>query len=84
MVSGLGAGANGFDFQANFVVISWELLGKVKGKITPVQGTGPNLNGEAIGIMKGAEVGSKLYIDAKIKGPDGKINSTTVAIKVTK
>lgn len=84
MVAGLGAGANGFDFQANFVVISWEVLGKVKGKITPVQGSSPNLSAEAIGIMKGAEVGSKVYIDAKIKGPDGKLNTTTVAIKVTK
>ncbi len=84
MVSGLGAGANGFDFQANFVVVTWEILGKVKGKITPAQGSGPMLSEEAKGIIKGAEVGSKIYIDAKIKGPDGKVNSTTVAIKVTK
>ena len=42
------------------------------------------LSEEAKGIIKGAEVGSKIYIDAKIKGPDGKVNSTTVAIKVTK
>ncbi len=83
-VGGLGAGANGFDFQANFVVLSWDIIGKVKGKLIPVSGSGPNLSTEAQAIMKGADVGSKIYIDAKIKGPDGKINSTTVGIKVTK
>jgi gliding motility-associated protein GldM len=83
-VGALGAGAQGFDFQANFVVVSWSILGKVRGKIVPIDGTGPNLSAEAIATMKGLEVGSKLYIDAKIKGPDGKFNSTTVGIKVTK
>ena len=83
-VGALGAGAQGFDFQANFVVVSWSILGKVKGKIVPIDGTGPNLSAEAVATMKGLEVGSKLYIDAKIKGPDGKTNSTTVGIKVTK
>lgn len=83
-VGGLGAGANGFDFQANFVVLSWDIVGKAKGKLATVSGTGPNLSAEAQTIMKGADVGSKIYIDAKIKGPDGKINSTTVGIKVTK
>ncbi|MES2566661.1 MAG: GldM family protein [Bacteroidota bacterium] len=83
-VGGLGAGANGFDFQANFVVLSWEIIGKVKGKLVPVSGSSPNLSAEAISIMKGADVGSKIYIDAKIKGPDGKVNGTTVGIKVLK
>jgi gliding motility-associated protein GldM len=83
-VGGLGAGANGFDFQANFVVLSWDIIGKAKGKLVTVSGSGPNLSPEAQAIMKGADVGSKIYIDAKIKGPDGKLNSTTVGIKVTK
>lgn len=83
-VGGLGAGANGFDFQANFVVLSWDIIGKAKGKLVTVSGSGPNLSAEAQAIMKGADVGSKIYIDAKIKGPDGKLNSTTVGIKVTK
>jgi len=34
--------------------------------------------------MKGAEVGSKVYIDARIKGPDGKFNAAVVGIKVLK
>lgn len=84
MVSGLGAGANGFDFQANFVVLSYEVTGKAKGKLMQESGSGNNLSGPAASILKGADVGSKIYIDAKVKGPDGKTTSTTVGIKVTK
>ena len=83
-VGGLGAGANGFDFQANYVVVSWEILGKVKGKNMNVNGNGPTLTEEAKTVMKGAEVGSKVYIDARIKGPDGKFNMATVGIKILK
>lgn len=84
MVSGLGAGANGFDFQANFVVMSYEVTGKAKGKLMQEAGTGNNLSAGAAGILKGADVGTKVYIDAKVKGPDGKVTSTTVGIKVIK
>jgi len=83
-VGGLGAGATGFDFQANYAVVSWELLGKVKGKTISAQGNGPGLNADGLAIMKGAEVGSKVYIDARIKGPDGKFNAAVVGIKVLK
>jgi gliding motility-associated protein GldM len=84
MVGGLGAGANGFDFQANFVVISYEITGKVKGKLQQEEGSGNNLSSAASAIFKGADVGTKVYIDAKVKGPDGKITGTTCGIKVIK
>ncbi|MBC7695410.1 MAG: hypothetical protein H7141_08205 [Burkholderiales bacterium] len=84
MVAGLGAGANGFDFQANFVVQSYEVTGKAKGKLMQESGTGNNLSASAALILKGADVGTKVYIDAKVKGPDGKVTSTTVGIKVLK
>lgn len=84
LVSGLGAGANGFEFQANFIVQSYEVTGKPKGKLTQVSGNGNNLSAEAQNILRNADVGSKVYIDAKVKGPDGKVNSVTVGIKVTK
>ena len=35
-------------------------------------------------VLAKADVGSKVYIDAKIKGPDGKITSVTSAIKVNR
>lgn len=84
MVSGLGAGANGFDFQANFIVQSYEVTGKVKGKLAQEAGNGNNLSSAAAAILKGADVNTKVYIDAKVKGPDGKVTSTTVGIKVSK
>lgn len=83
-VSGLGAGASGFDFQANFIVMSYEVTGKVKGKLGQASGNGNNLSGEASNIVKNADVGTKVYIDAKIKGPDGKMTSVTTGIKVLK
>ena len=84
MVSGLGAGANGFDFQANFIVMSYEVTGKAKGKLAQASGNGNNLAADAAAILKNADVNSKVYIDAKVKGPDGKVTSTTVGIKVSK
>lgn len=81
-LGGLGAGANGFEFQANFIVKSYEVTGKVKGKLQAAEGTGNNLSGEAANICKGADKGSKIYIDAKVQGPDGKVNSVTWAAKV--
>ena len=84
LVGGLGAGANGFEFQANFIVLSYEITGKVKGKLAQASGNGNSLAGDASAILRGADVGSKVYIDAKIKGPDGKLTNVTTGIKVTK
>ncbi|MDF2449241.1 MAG: gliding motility-associated protein GldM [Bacteroidota bacterium] len=84
LISGLGAGANGFDFQANYVVMSWEVVGKVNGKLGNSAGNGNNLDATAKGVLSKADVGSKVYIDAKIKGPDGKVTSVTSAIKVAR
>ena len=84
LVSGLGAGANGFEFQANYIVQSWEVTGKSKGKLANATGSGPNLDATARQILSSADVGSKVYFDAKIKGPDGKTNNITVGVKVTR
>jgi gliding motility-associated protein GldM len=83
-ITGLGAGANGFEFQANFIVIGWEVTAKNKGKLVQKEGSGNNLDADAQGYCRGADVGSKVYIDAKVKGPDGKTNSVTCAFKITK
>jgi gliding motility-associated protein GldM len=83
-VGAIGAGANGFDFQANYIVQSYDLVGKVKGKLMTAQGNGANLAPDAIAIFKGADVSTKIYIDIKVKGPDGIIYSSTCGIKVIK
>ena len=83
-VGAIGAGANGFDFQANYVVQSYDLVGKVKGRLMTAQGNGANLAADALTIFKGADVGTKIYVDIKVKGPDGIIYSSTCGIKVTK
>ena len=83
-VGAIGAGANGFDFQANYIVQSYEIVGKVKGAVKFASGNGPNLAPDAITIFKGVDVGTKLYIDIKVKGPDGQNYSSTCGIKATK
>jgi gliding motility-associated protein GldM len=82
IVGGLGAGAAGFDFAANFVVTNYEIVGKVKGKVMTASGNGNSISGDAANILRNCDAGSKLYIDATIKGPDGKTSSTTCGIKV--
>lgn len=82
VVTAIGAGAPGFDFQANFIVQSLEVIGKVKGKLVTGSCTGSSLSGDALNLFRNADGNSKIYVDAKIKGPDGKITSTTTGIKV--
>jgi len=84
LIGGLAAGAAGFDLQANYVVISYEITGKAKGKIDTQAGSGNSLTDAAKSILKNADVSTKVFIDAKVKGPDGKVNPVTCAIKVLK
>ena len=84
VVSAIGAGAGGFDFAANYVVQSLEVIGKVKGKLISGSCTGSSLSGEALNIFRGADVNSKIYVDAKIKGPDGVTTPVSQGIKVSK
>ena len=84
LVGGIGAGAQNFDFAVNYVVISHEVFGKVKGVVKTEGGPGSNLSAGASAIFKGAEVGSKIYVEAKVKSPDGKIHSISSATKVTR
>ncbi|PBQ30715.1 hypothetical protein CNR22_02645 [Sphingobacteriaceae bacterium] len=81
-VGAIGAGANGFDFAANYIVQSYEIVGKVKGAVKIANGNGANLAPDAIAIFKSADVGTKLYIDIKVKGPDGQSYASTCGIKV--
>jgi gliding motility-associated protein GldM len=81
-VGAIGAGASGFDFQANYIVQSYEIVGKVKGLVKVASGNGANLAPDAVGILKGVDPNTKLYIDIKVKGPDGLMYSSTCGIKV--
>ena len=80
----LVAGANGFDFKANYITQSYTIYGKVKGKLVVAEGNGPNLNADGKNIMKNADPGTRVLIDARVKGPDGRVNSASCGIKVNK
>jgi len=84
-IGGVGATAPGFDFKANFIVLSFDITGSVKGQTKVASCQGNSLTPEAKAILNGAGIGSKVFIDnVKVKGPDGKVNSNVpgVTIKV--
>ena len=65
-VSAIGAGAAGFDFQANYIVQSYEIIGKIKGTPKFANGNGSSLNADAINIFRNSDVGQKIYIDISL------------------
>ena len=83
-IGGVIADLPGFDFDAKFVVTSFELSAVVKGALKSVPCTGNQLNGEARAILQSAGVGSKIFFEnVKAKGPDGSVrNIPGVTIKV--
>lgn len=83
-IGGVGAELAGFDFDAKFIVISFELSAVVKGALKSVACAGNSVNSEARGILNSAGVGSKIFFEnVKAKGPDGTIrNIPGVTLKV--
>ena len=81
VVSSIGAGASGFDFQANYIVQEYEIIGKVRGKAVIATGKGPNLDNAAKEIFKNIDANQKIFIEVTVKGPDGKMNKATCTIK---
>ena len=71
-----------FDFNVNFNIVSFEITGKTKGKFESYSLSGNTLNSFAKDLLNNLDVDSKLFIDFKIKGPDGKISSSNIGIKV--
>ncbi|MCW3076068.1 MAG: hypothetical protein JWO32_677 [Bacteroidetes bacterium] len=83
-IGGVGAELAGFDFDAKFSVVSFELSAVVKGALKSVVCSGNNVNSEARTILNSAGVGSKIFFEnVKAKGPDGSVrNIPGVTLKV--
>ena len=83
-IGGISAPLEGFDFQANFIVISYELTAIIKGTPYVASGTGPSLTQEMKTKLSQVSTGGKIFIDnVKAKGPDGTIRSIPgVTLKV--
>ena len=83
-IGGVVADLPGFDFDAKFIVTTFELSAVVKGALKSVVCSGNQLNSEARTILQSAGVGSKIFFDnVKAKGPDGSLrNIPGVTIKV--
>lgn len=83
-IGGVVADLPGFDFEAKFIVTSFELTAVVKGVLKSEVCSGNSLSSAARQILSTAGVGSKVFIEnVKAKGPDGSIrNIPGVTIKV--
>ena len=83
-IGGVLALLEGFDFQANFVVTSYEFGATIKGSYVSATGNGPGLTPEMKGYLAKVSTGSKIYFEnVKAKGPDGTIrNIGTLSLKV--
>jgi gliding motility-associated protein GldM len=84
-IGGMGANAPGFDFKANYVVLSFDVTGSIKGQTKFAQCSGNNLTPDAKAILSQAGTGSKIFFDnIKVKKPDGTVVSGVpgVTIKV--
>ena len=126
-VGAIGAGAPGFDFRADYMVLTYEVSTMINGALKTVSenvsalkkgdqiftiegifgkivevkddatlimededGTKMKISKNAVNIyrkaltdfFREAEVGNEIYIDAKVKSPDGKIHSIYSVTKV--
>lgn len=84
-IGGMGANAPGFDFKANYIVLSFDVTGSIKGQTKFTSCQGNNLNADARAILSAAGTGSKIFFDnIKVKKPDGTVVSGVpgVTIKV--
>ncbi|HWY38464.1 MAG TPA: gliding motility protein GldM [Bacteroidia bacterium] len=75
----------GFDFEANFVVTSYEFTAVIKGNPVALSGTGNQLTQEMKTALSKVTVGGKIFLDnVKAKGPDGtsrSIGGVTLKVK---
>lgn len=84
-IGGMGANAPGFDFKANYIVLSFDVTGSIKGQTKFAACAGNNLTADARAILSQAGTGSKIFFDnIKVKKPDGSVVSGVpgVTIKV--
>lgn len=73
---------DGFDFAANFQVLSWEFTGTIGGQTKVLSGNGGSISSELKSILSKVSPGSKLFFDVKAKGPDGNISVLPLNLKV--
>ncbi len=83
-IGGMKAELQGFDFAANFIVVSYELTAIIKGSPYVATGSGPGFSPEMKAKLGQVSTGGKIFIDnVKAKGPDGTIRSIPgVTLKV--
>jgi hypothetical protein len=75
LISGLGAMALGFDFDVPFQVVSFTVSFTVEGKLHEFVMTGIQLNEEVRANLKQADVGKKIWLEGKVRCPDGSIRT---------
>ncbi len=83
-IGGIGAELAGFDFDAKFVVTSFEFTAAIKGKGIQEVSNSNSLTPGMMSAIQSAVAGTRIFIsEVKAKGPDGRVQSIPgVTIKV--
>lgn len=83
-IGGVLAKLEGFDFEANFITLSYDFTAIVKGQPVAISANGPALTQAMKDALAKVSTGSKIFIDnVKAKGPDGSVrNIPGVTLKV--
>lgn len=68
---------------ATFNVVFWEVVGNIDNVIFSFKGNGSQLSNEVLEKLKTADIEDRIFIDAKVQGPDGAITVLpTLSIKI--
>jgi gliding motility-associated protein GldM len=78
----LTAALENFDFQANFNIVSYEFQANIGGLLKTEQANGNRFTPGVLTLLKQTKPGTKIYFEAKAKGPDGSTRTLTAQYKI--
>jgi len=79
----LSAVLEGFDFQANFTILSFEFGANIGGLYKTAQVTGNRFDSAVNALLNQVKPGGKIFFgDIRAKGPDGTVRTLTAQYKV--
>jgi gliding motility-associated protein GldM len=79
----ISAVLEGFDFQANFSIVSFEFGANIGGMYKTAQVTGNRFDGAVTSLLNQVKPGGRIFFsDIKAKGPDGTTRSLNASFKI--
>jgi hypothetical protein len=78
----INAGAEGFDFTTNYMILETSIYLTVHNKFISLEFTGESIPDFVHQSLLGVDIGSKIILDCRVKGPDGHVTSASGTIIV--